>query len=133
MTKTVFAAAGVYWVIVFALGFVLGTLRVIVLAPKLGELTATLVELPIMLGASWFICAWVVRRWAVSAKPWPRLVMGTTAFGLLIAAEILLGVVGFGRTAGDQIAEMSRGAGLLGVVGQLGFAAFPWLQLGKLR
>ncbi len=49
--------AGVlYFGLVFALGFILGTLRVLVLEPRLGSTGAVLLELPVMLAASWLLC-----------------------------------------------------------------------------
>lgn len=48
------AGAGLaYWAVVFALGFVLGTIRVTWVIPAVGLMPATLLELPIILGASW--------------------------------------------------------------------------------
>jgi len=41
-----------YFLPVFALGFVLGTVRTLWLAPMLGELAAVAAELPVMLAAS---------------------------------------------------------------------------------
>lgn len=44
------ASAGLaYWAVVFALGFVLGTIRVLWLAPLVGLIPATALELPVML------------------------------------------------------------------------------------
>lgn len=60
---------------IFALGFVLGTIRVLWLEPKLGMLTATPCGTPLMLLASWFAARWLVRRFAISSPraalmPW---------------------------------------------------------------
>jgi len=42
-----------YWAAVFLIGFVLGTLRVLFVAPSVGETAAVLAEMPFMLAASW--------------------------------------------------------------------------------
>ena len=48
--------AGVaYAVTVFAIGFLLGTARVLLLAPRVGSTVAVLVETPVILAASWYV------------------------------------------------------------------------------
>lgn len=121
-------AGSAYFTAMFALGFALGTIRVLLLAPRLGSMTATLVELPVMLAASWIACGWSVRRWRVPWRPRTRLAMGALAFALLIMAEVALGVFGFGRSIGGQIAAMLSPAGVAGIGGQLVFAAFPLVR-----
>lgn len=54
------ALAGLaYFTLVFAAGFGLGTLRVLALAPILGEGGAVLLELPIILAIAWMACRWI--------------------------------------------------------------------------
>ena len=60
----IFRFAALYAAIVFALGFALGTLRILFLAPVAGELAAAIVEVPLMLALSW---AFVVARLAHAA------------------------------------------------------------------
>lgn len=126
-------AGALYFVVMFALGFVLGTLRVLVVAPRLGDWGATLIELPIMLTLSWFACRWLVGRFAVPGRVAPRLAMGATAFMLLMVAEILLGTSLLGRTLTQQVQAMTGGVGLLGLLGQFAFAAFPLVQTSPQR
>ncbi|TAD74130.1 MAG: hypothetical protein EAY70_11640 [Sphingomonadales bacterium] len=45
-------AAIAYWAVVFALGFVLGTIRVLWVIPLVGLIPATLIELPLILTGS---------------------------------------------------------------------------------
>lgn len=45
-------AGALYAIIVFLIGFILGTIRVLLLVPHMGETTAVISELPIMLAAS---------------------------------------------------------------------------------
>ena len=47
-------AGAAYFAVVFATGFALGVVRVLVTAPRLGETGAVLLEVPIILAASWF-------------------------------------------------------------------------------
>jgi hypothetical protein len=53
-------AGALYATIVFLIGFILGTIRVLLLVPYLGKMTAVIIEAPIMLAASWFVCRWCV-------------------------------------------------------------------------
>jgi hypothetical protein len=94
---------------------------------------ATLVELPMMLFVSWFVCAWIIRRLAVSKEHSPRIVMGLLAFVLLIAVEMVLGVIGFGRTLSDQLKAYQNTGPMLGLLAQLAFARFPLVQAAQRR
>ena len=51
-SRTFFASAS-YFALVFLLGFAFGLLRVLVLAPKYGEVAAVLIEVPIVLALAW--------------------------------------------------------------------------------
>ena len=122
-----------YFVMVFTAGFVLGTVRTMAVAPRTGEFGAVLLELPIMLAVSWWICAWLIRRHGVAGR-WPaRAAMGGVAFTLLMLAEWALALGPLSRSAADQWSHYATAAGALGLAGQLLFAAFPLLQLYRER
>ena len=134
-TRAMIPAAGagfVYFVIVFAAGFVLGTLRILMVTPILGEAAAVLIELPIMLAISWFACAWLVRSYSVMPNVRDRALMGTVALVLLMTAELALSGLGFGRSPVAFALSLISLPGLLGLGGQLAFATFPLLEC-KLR
>jgi hypothetical protein len=128
-TNAAAAAGAVYFLIVFLIGFALGAIRVFLVAPRLGELTAVLLELPLMLAASWMVCRFLIRRMAVTADVAARLLMGLTGFALLMLAEMVLGFIGFGRSLDMQLAALAQPAGLIGLAGQMAFGAIPLLQL----
>ena len=116
-----------YFVVVFAFAFAMGTLRVLVLVPRLGELTAVLIEVPLVVAVSWWVCTRAVARWQVGNAKRDRLLMGAYAFGLLIAVEWTLSVTAFGRTSAQFVQAMFTPAGAIGLAGQVVFGLMPLL------
>jgi hypothetical protein len=123
-------AGSAYFVLVFGIGFILGTIRVLGVAPRLGELVAILIELPIILTAAWIICERVSARFLVPDRWRPRLVMGGVAFVLLMLAELGLSVL-LGNSIGEYLDAYSSSPGALGLAGQMIFAIFPLVQLKR--
>ena len=65
--------AGVtYFALVYAIGFLLGTVRVLLLMPLVGETAAVLLEAPLMLAVSWIGARWSSRRFTVPATVLPH-------------------------------------------------------------
>lgn len=120
-----------YFALVFALGFLLGTVRTLFVpdAPGQGRLVGVLIELPIMLAASWYLCAYVVRRLEVASTIDARALMGGVAFVLLLIAELMVGTWLFGRSLAEHFALYREPSYALGLVAQIGFALMPLLQL----
>lgn len=122
--------AGVLYVaIVFAAGFVLGAIRGLVIAPAIGETAAIAIEIPIILAISWVVCRAITTRLALPPTRFARVTMGAVAFALLMVAEFLLALA-FGRTPAEHFASYRGGASMLGLAGQMAFAALPLLQRG---
>ena len=117
--------ATAYFLALFALGFALGTVRVMFVTPRLGPLTATFAEAPIMLIAAFFFCRWVVHRWRAPRAIAMRWAMVLWFLVLLFAFESLLGAMLFGRTVAEQWAAVATPAGLVGLSTQLLAALFP--------
>jgi hypothetical protein len=113
-----------YFAGVFAVGFLLGTIRTLWLAPAVGDLAAVAVELPLMLGASWWWCWRLLAGRTLTMAG--RAVMGGSGFAWLMAAELGLSLA-FGGTLATHVAALAMPAGLLGLAGQVGFAALPFL------
>ena len=128
----VLRAAVAYFAIVFAAGFLLGTIRTVVLAPRLGPFAAVLVEIPVMLAIAYVACRWLVARFAVPAVLYDRLVMGAVAFVLLIGAELLLALA-LGGSASGFLEALAQPAGVAGLAAQAVFAALPVLDMGYRR
>lgn len=121
-------AAIAYWALIFALGFVLGTVRVVWLVPLVGPLPATALELPVILAASWWVAGWLVRRFSIGTSG-EALMMGVMAFALLLASECLLAIAIGGQTVGEWIAGLYQPHALLGLGGQLVFGLMPWWRV----
>ncbi len=123
-------AAIVYWAMVFALGFVLGTVRVLWVIPLVGLMPATLLELPIILAASWLAAGWLVRRFGIAGGG-EALAVGALAFAILMAAECALAGVLTGQTPAQWLADLRQPHALLGLAGQVVFALMPWWRVRR--
>lgn len=77
-------AGAAYFGWVFGVGFVLGSLRVPLLVPRLGERWAELLEMPLMALAIVLAARWVVRRFALVPHAGLRLAVG----GLALLPEV---------------------------------------------
>lgn len=85
--KQILKAGIVYFTIVFAVGFVFGTIRTLWVVPFVGVRMAELAETPIMVAASILAAQWVSRRVGFPVK-WPnKLLSGLVALGLMLFAE----------------------------------------------
>jgi len=113
-----------YFAAIFALGFVLGALRTLYLAPAIGPTAAVLCELPVMLAASWFAAKALVRRFGVRSES-AALAMGGLAFALLMGAECALAVA-LGGTPRGWLGSLGTVPGAIGLAGQVAFALAPW-------
>ena len=119
------AAGAAYFGLVFALGFLLGTVRELMVVPRLGPIAPVLIEVPLMLTASFGAARVVARRLAVPDAAGQRLAMGVVAFVLLIAAETLTGLLLMGRSPGEQLAAYGTARGAIGLAAQIAFALIP--------
>lgn len=121
----------IYFALIFALGFLLGVVRTLFLqaVPSAGRLMGVLVELPIMLSASWFLCRYLIRRFAVASTVAARAVMGGLAFALLLLAELLFGALLFGRGPAEHFALYREASHGLGLLAQIGFGLMPLVQM----
>lgn len=88
------AAAGLAWfAVMFALGFLLGPIRILLLEPRLGMAGAVAVEAVPMLLAMSLLAPRVARLCAVPAGLSARLAMGGIGLALLVLAETLMGAL----------------------------------------
>jgi hypothetical protein len=123
------AVAGiVYAIAVFAVGFALGTVRVLWLEPRAGQLLAVAVEAPIMLWVSWKVSRWCCSRYALRVAVVPRAAMGLTAFAALMLLELATSVFVFGNSWSGFLDSFKSAPALIGLAAQLAFAAIPAIQ-----
>jgi hypothetical protein len=123
--KRALFAGTMYFLALFAFGFLLGAIRVVFVAPRFGQLTGVLAEVPIMLTAAYFICRWALHHWRVSRTTTIRWLMVPWFLALLFAFETLLGLTLFGRTLSEQWAALVTLAGVLGLSAQIIAALLP--------
>lgn len=107
----------------FGLGFVLGTLRTVVIEPHVGATAAVLAEVPVMLGASWLAARHIVARFSIHAAR-DALAMGAIAFVLLMAAEAILALA-FGGSLRAWVADLTAMPGAIGFAAQICFGLMP--------
>lgn len=126
--RQVLFAAALYFGIVFGVGFLLGTVRVPFLVPRLGERIAELAEMPFMFVAIFLAAGHVVRKYGASVAPLGWLQVGALSLAFLVAAELLLAVLLAGRGIGEYIASRDPVSGTVYLALLLVFAAMPWLR-----
>src|ERR1700747_1360897 len=78
----------VYFLLMFAVGWILGPIRELWAVPHLGHMAAMLSETVIMLIAMIVAAQWVIRRFSVPQTLGATIPMGLIAIGLLAPAEI---------------------------------------------
>jgi hypothetical protein len=115
-----------YFAIVFGAGFVLGTLRVTMLVPRLGERKAELAEAPLMLAASFFAARFVVRRVPAEDRL-DHLWSGLLALAVMLAVEFSVVLSLRGLSLAEYFATRDPIAGAVYVALLAAFALMPWL------
>jgi hypothetical protein len=120
--------AGVlYFAVVFGAGFLLGTIRVLWVAPRFGMRTAELMEAPIMLVVTILAARWVARRLSLPPTLATRLGVGFVALGFLLAAEFAAVLWLRGLTMSQYLAGRDPVAGAVYIVMLGVFAVMPLL------
>jgi hypothetical protein len=124
-------ASASYALLAFVAGFALAIIRVPLLEPNVGPLTAVLIEAPFILILSWLACRVVLRRYGAGGST-PLSLAGAGALGgvallLLLLAELTLSLL-MGKSLSAFGQALVAPAGLLGLGLQLVFASFPIVQ-----
>lgn len=113
-----------YFAMVFAAGFALGVLRVLLLEPQFGARWAELAEMPFMMLAIVFAARWIVRSKHLSHVAEP-LVAGLLALALLLITEAVVVVEVRGISISDYVHSRDAVAGPVYLIMLYFFAIFP--------
>jgi hypothetical protein len=90
----ILTAGALYFGIVFAVGFVLGVVRTLLLVPKFGARNAELMELPLMVATSFFAARWVVRHLSLNPETTTRIAVGLFALTYSLNSRYCIGCGG---------------------------------------
>jgi hypothetical protein len=120
-------AAVLYFLLVFGAGFALGTGRVLFLVPLVGERTAELLEMPLMLGVIVFAARWIVRYRLATPRLSTTLSVGFLSLGIMLFAELGMGMWLRGMSATEVFLNRDPVSGTAYYVSLLLFAAMPAL------
>jgi len=123
----IIAAAVLYFLVVFGVGFVLGPVRVYWLQRQLGETMATLCEAPFLLIAMVLAARWLPKVLRLKTHITSLVAMGIGALFLQQLADFAVGRFLRGITPAQQISHLARPAGLIYATLVIIFAVMPLL------
>ncbi len=116
-----------YFGLVFGMGFLLGVSRILVLVPRVGDRMAELLELPLMVFATFLAARWTVRR-HIDLRTKARLLgVGSFALGLMLLADCGVGLWLRGLSPAESLFARDPVSGSAYYLSLLLFAAMPWL------
>jgi uncharacterized membrane protein len=118
-------AGFLYFLSVFAAGFVLGAVRVLWIAPQVGTRVAEMIEVPVMLVVIIVAARWIVRRFRHPPSIPRRVAAGLIALGLILVTEVTVVLRLQGWTIEHYIANRDPVAGTIYVAMLVVFALVP--------
>ena len=128
MIRRSLRAGAVYFLLLYALGFLLGAMRELLLAPRLGVVVASALEAIPMLAAIFHFAPLIARRFGIPPKSGGRLLMGVFGLVLLIGADIAMTRAMRGLSPQEWLAHFASIEGAIYAVLLACFAAMPWLK-----
>ena len=123
----VLKAGVIYFLLLFALGWILGPMGELWAVPRFGRMTALLVEAIIMLIAMIVAAGWVTLRFDVPRTLGSTIPVGLVALVILAPAEIAGALWVRGQSLQDYAASFVTGPGLISLVLFVLFAVMPTL------
>jgi hypothetical protein len=123
--KSTIKAGITYFAMVLGAGFIMGSIRVPLLVPRLGERMAELIEMPVMFVVILLAARFIAKRFALPPRTSVRLAAGLLALGLSLLAEVLLAAVLQDRSVGEYIASRDPVSGSVYLAMLVLFALMP--------
>jgi hypothetical protein len=114
-----------YFLLVYLVGFAIGTIREFMVTPAVGLTNALLIELPIMAVISFFVARFVLNRAPEAKTPGDRLFVGCAAFILLLIAEEAMTRILRGISIFTLWADFETPAAIANIVGLGLFMLMP--------
>jgi hypothetical protein len=124
-------AGVVFFLPVFAVGWVLGLIWELWAVPRFGRMTGTLLEAGLMVIVMVISALWIIRRFDLPRRLGTTITMGLIAVGLLLPAEIAGVVWVRGLSLREYLASFVTAPGVVSLLMFLVFGAMPTL-VGRL-
>lgn len=124
-------ASFLYFALVMGAGFLLGSVRVPFVVPRLGERWAELAEMPIMAMVIFVAAGYILRRYPEVQTRGRALVVGCMALALSVSAELVLAVVLQSQSLAQFLASRDKISGSVYLVMLVAFALMPRLRLSR--
>ena len=105
----------------------LGTIRVLLVVPRIGTRTAELIETPAMILVSFVTARWIIRRIVAPPTTTERIAIGLVALALLVSAEFTFAIWFQDLTISKYLASRDPVAGTAYVIALGLFAVMPLL------
>lgn len=121
------AAAVLYFAIVFAIGFLLGPIRVLWLEPKVGPIIAVTCEAPLLLAAMVAAARWIPRMVGLPRHRLSLLMVGVGALLLQQVADFAVGLGLRGIGPSELLAQFTTPQGLIYAALLVAFVTMPLL------
>jgi hypothetical protein len=116
----------VYFLLMFAFGWVLGPIRELWAVPSFGRMAAMLLEAVIMLIAMIVAARWVFQRFGVRPR-FGSAIVGLVAFGILVPAEIVGALWVRGLSLQEYLGSFATTPGVISLLMFLLLPAMPAL------
>ena len=118
-------SGALYFALVFGAGFVLGTIRVLLVVPRIGTRTAELIETPVMILVSFVAARWIIRRIVAPPTTTERIAIGFVPLALLVSTEFTFVLWLQGLTISEYLASRDPVAGTAYVIALGLFVVMP--------
>jgi dolichyl-phosphate-mannose--protein O-mannosyl transferase len=122
----------VYFALVFGLGFILGSIRVPFIVPRLGQRKAELLEMPFMLVGIMLAARFVLKQFVLPNTILAYLSVGILALSLVLIAELLMLVALQGNTIKQYFKNRDSVSGSVYMLLLIVFALMPLIIMNNM-